>query len=95
MTRYFCCRHWVKWRGKIYKKGELLPEEFTHHDLARHIMSSRIGKCEVEESAPAEGSNEITPPAPPQPTPPAPVTPTAAPPKKSFNFKTAATGTPK
>jgi hypothetical protein len=31
----------------MYKKGDLLPENFTHHDKARSIYNSRIAVCEV------------------------------------------------
>lgn len=43
MQRYIVTRLWIKYKGKIYQKGELLPEGFTHHDKYRHIHSSRIG----------------------------------------------------
>lgn len=53
MLRYFVCRHYIKWKGKLYKKGELLPENFTDHDRVRSIYSSRIGRREVpDEEAP-------------------------------------------
>lgn len=47
MKRFYVCRHYLKWKGKMYKKGDLLPENFTHHDKARSIYNSRIGECEV------------------------------------------------
>lgn len=52
MLRYYVCRHYIKWKGKLYKKGELLPENFTDHDRVRSIYSSRIARKEVEEEAP-------------------------------------------
>lgn len=51
MLRYYVCRHYIKWKGKLYKKGELLPENFTDHDRVRSIYSSRIARKEVEEEA--------------------------------------------
>lgn len=79
MKRFYVCRHYLKWKGKMYKKGDLLPENFTHHDKARSIYNSRIGECEVPdnnnemgdtsaEASVAEGSvqgPEATKPAPP------------------------------
>jgi len=47
--RYFVCRAYIKYKGKLYTKGELLPKTFTHHDKARNVYNSRIGLCEVEE----------------------------------------------
>lgn len=55
--RYFVCRHYIKWKGKMYKKGELLPENFTHHDKARNCFSSRIGQCEVPDGVPETSAN--------------------------------------
>ena len=52
MLRYYVCRHYIKWKGKLYKKGELLPENFTDHDRVRSIYSSRIARKEVVEEAP-------------------------------------------
>ena len=49
MRRFFVCRAYFKWKGKMYHKGDLLPETFTHHDKARSIYNSRIGMCEVED----------------------------------------------
>lgn len=59
MQRYFVCRAYLKWKGKMYYKGDLLPENFTHHDKARSIYNSRIGKCEV----PDEKVNPVSTPA--------------------------------
>ena len=50
MKRFYCCRAYLKWKGKMYKKGDLLPENFTHHDKARSIYNSRIGECEVPDT---------------------------------------------
>jgi hypothetical protein len=52
MLRYYVCRHYIKWKGKLYKKGELLPENFTDHDRVRSIYSSRIARKKVVEEAP-------------------------------------------
>lgn len=52
MQRYFVCRAYIKWKGKLYYKGDLLPETFTHHDKARHVHNSRIGVCEVTDLLP-------------------------------------------
>lgn len=54
MLRFYVSRHYVKWKGRLYKQGELLPEEFTHRDKARNIYSSRIAVCDVEDTAPEE-----------------------------------------
>ena len=45
--RYMVTRRWIKYKGKIYRKGELLPEDFTHHDRFRNIYPSRIGVVDV------------------------------------------------
>lgn len=51
--RFFVCRHYIKWKGTLYKQGDLLPENFTYKDRDRNIYSKRIGICEVtEETAP-------------------------------------------
>lgn len=55
MTRFYVCRHYIKWKGHLYKKGELLPEEFTDHDRVRNIYVSRIGKMEVEDKPDQKG----------------------------------------
>lgn len=47
MKRYYVCRHYIKWKGKLYKQGELLPPEFTDHDRVRNIYVSRIAVKEV------------------------------------------------
>lgn len=49
MKRFFVCRAYLKWKGKMYYKGDLLPISFSHHDKARSIYNSRIGECDVEE----------------------------------------------
>ena len=54
MQRFFVCRAYFKWRGKMYYQGDLLPETFTHHDKARSIYNSRIGMCEVEDPVSAD-----------------------------------------
>lgn len=50
MKRFYVSRHYLKWKGKMYRKGDLLPETFTHHDKARSIYNSRIGECEVPDN---------------------------------------------
>lgn len=40
--RYYVCRHYIKWKGVLYKKGEFLPEDFSERERVRHIHSSRI-----------------------------------------------------
>lgn len=47
--RYFVCRAYLKYKGVLYTKGDLLPETFNHHDKARSIYGSRVGVCEVED----------------------------------------------
>ncbi len=54
MHRFFVCRAYFKWKGKMYYQGDLLPENFTHHDKARSIYNSRIGECEVEDPVSAD-----------------------------------------
>ncbi len=54
MQRFFVCRAYFKWKGKMYYQGDLLPENFTHHDKARSIYNSRIGVCEVEDPVSAD-----------------------------------------
>jgi hypothetical protein len=49
MERFFVCRAYLKWKGKMYYKGDLLPVTFTHHDKARSMYNSRIGECDVKE----------------------------------------------
>jgi hypothetical protein len=60
MKRYYVSRHYIKWKGKLYRKGELLPPQFTHHDKARNIYSSRIGVIDLEDEAPKESSFAAT-----------------------------------
>lgn len=62
MKRFYVCRAYLKWKGKMYYKGDLLPPEFTHHDKARSIYNSRIGECEVLEEPSAEELDMTTPP---------------------------------
>lgn len=52
--RYKVVRLWIKYKGRIYRAGELLPEEFNDHDRFRTIYPSRIGLVEVSDA-------EITP----------------------------------
>lgn len=54
MKRFFVCRAYFKWKGKMYYKGDILPADFTHHDKAWTIYNSRIGECEVEETEETE-----------------------------------------
>lgn len=61
MTRFYVCRHYIKWKGHLYKKGELLPEEFTDHDRVRNIYVSRIGKMEVEDKPEQKGLPPLLP----------------------------------
>lgn len=53
--RYKVTRMWVKHKGQIYREGDLLPEDFTHHDRFRNLHPRRIGLVEVSDA-------EITPP---------------------------------
>lgn len=61
MKRYFVCRAYMKWKGKMYYKGDLLPENFTHHDKARSIYNSRIGVCDVPEEKTPTVSTPVAP----------------------------------
>lgn len=45
--RYKVVRRWIKHKGVIYREGDLLPEDFTHHDRFRTVYPSRIGLVEV------------------------------------------------
>ena len=48
--RYKVIRRWVKHKGVIYREGDLLPEDFTHHDRFRTVYPSRIGLVEVSDA---------------------------------------------
>lgn len=47
MQRFIVTRQYIKYKGTLYKKGELLPPEFTERDRCRNIYPSRIGTTEV------------------------------------------------
>lgn len=47
MQRFIVIRQYIKYKGVLYKKGELLPPEFTERDRCRNIYPSRIGTTEV------------------------------------------------
>lgn len=47
MKRFIVTRQYVKFKGKMYRKGELLPPEFTERDRCRNIYPSRIGTTDV------------------------------------------------
>lgn len=47
MQRFIVTRQYIKYKGTLYKKGELLPPEFTERDRCRNIYPSRIGTIEV------------------------------------------------
>jgi hypothetical protein len=51
MLRYFVERQSVKYKGKMYLEGELLPETFTEKERFRVLYPSRIGTKEVPEVA--------------------------------------------
>lgn len=100
MKRFFVCRAYFKWKGKMYYKGDLLPVTFTHHDKARSIYNSRIGECEIpdEENHSAE-SQDATPPiqedGKPESVPSASTSAEEPAAKPKFVFKQPLTGTPK
>lgn len=50
MQRFIVTRQYIKYKGTLYKKGELLPPEFTERDRCRNIYPSRIGTTEVPDS---------------------------------------------
>ena len=83
----------------MYRKGDLLPETFTHHDKARSIYNSRIGVCEVsEEETNVEENSAETPVTIPESTPPADPSKEgtqSADEKPKFNFNLPLTGTMK
>lgn len=63
--RYYVTRLWIKYDGRIYRAGELLPEKFNHHDRFRNIFPSRIGLVELTETskvdpAPLSGQGSIS-----------------------------------
>ena len=45
--RYVVTRMWIKHKGAIYREGDLLPEDFTHHDRFRNLYPSRIGVVDI------------------------------------------------
>lgn len=45
--RYVVTRLWIKHKGAIYRAGDLLPEDFTHHDRFRNLYPSRIGVVDI------------------------------------------------
>jgi hypothetical protein len=45
--RYAVTRLWIKHKGAIYRAGDLLPEDFTHHDRFRNLYPSRIGVVDI------------------------------------------------
>ena len=68
MQRFIVTRQYIKYKGTLYKRGELLPPEFTERDRCRNIYPSRIGTVEIEEkieenSAPtsnlSQGTNSV------------------------------------
>lgn len=60
MQRFIVTRQYIKYKGVLYKKGELLPPDFTERDRCRNIYPSRIGTTEVPESK-AEEQPKATP----------------------------------
>ncbi|HEY8401361.1 MAG TPA: hypothetical protein VIK89_08875 [Cytophagaceae bacterium] len=58
-TRFKVARKWVKWKGKVYYEGELLPPNFTEKDKYRNIYSRRLIKVEIpDEPTPLSTNNE-------------------------------------
>lgn len=45
--RYAVTRLWIKHKGAIYRAGDILPEDFTHHDRFRNLYPSRIGVVDI------------------------------------------------
>jgi len=41
--RFIVLYQWVKYKGKMYCAGELLPPEYTNRDRYRFLYPSRIG----------------------------------------------------
>lgn len=82
--RYQVVRGQIKWKGTLYFTGDLLPENFTDKDRARHMYSRRIELVEIKEQ-PKEVPPVKTPkgtPASSETTPPTGTKPTAAKAKK-------------
>lgn len=84
-ARYVVTRLWIKYKGAIYREGELLPESFTQHDLIRSMYPRRVGVVEIpDEPETPEGANPGEPsttdqtqqPPPAAQTPVAPIVPT-------------------
>lgn len=49
MIRYRVKRKFIKFKGKMYKVGELLPPTFTEREMYRNIYPSRIEAVEMPE----------------------------------------------
>lgn len=61
-TRFKVARKWVKWKGRVYYEGELMPPNFTEKDKYRNIYSRRLIKVEIpDEPTPLSTNNETQP----------------------------------
>jgi len=60
-TRFKVARKWVKWKGRVYYEGELMPPNFTEKDKYRNIYSRRLIKVEIpDEPTPLSINDEPT-----------------------------------
>ena len=84
-ARYIVTRMWIKYKGVIYRQGDLLPETYTKHDMVRSMYPRRIGVVELpdepeipEGAHPGEPSttDQTQQPPPAAQTPVAPIVPT-------------------
>ncbi len=61
-TRFKVARKWVKWKGRVYYEGELMPPNFTEKDKYRNIYSRRLIEVEIpDEPAPLSTNNATQP----------------------------------
>lgn len=54
MTRFVVLRQSVRWKGVTYRKGELLPENFTDRLRYRLLYPSRVGPIQIDSLEGAE-----------------------------------------
>jgi hypothetical protein len=70
MLRFKVIRQWVKYKGRLWYVGELLPTTFSERDRQRNVFTSRIAAVEVPDEevtvadAPIVSTPSVTPPAP-------------------------------
>lgn len=47
MLGYQVTRHWIKFGGKIFRKGDFLPENFTERDKESLTYGRRVVQAEM------------------------------------------------